>query len=72
MVFAAFGWQLFPDGPLANYIITGLVVAYLCAWLARPPSIVGAVIGGTVVDGTVTWTKRSDNCITSWATEGNL
>jgi hypothetical protein len=45
MVFAAFGWQLFP---------------------------VGAVIGGTVVDGTVTWTKRSDNCITSWATEGNL
>jgi hypothetical protein len=34
LVFAAFGWQLFPDGPLANYVITGLLVAYLCSRLA--------------------------------------
>lgn len=33
-VVANFGWQLFHDGPLANYIITGLVLAALCGRLA--------------------------------------
>lgn len=50
MVFVAFGWQLFPDGPLANYVITGLLVAYLCARLAWgsalwPAYAYGAVMG---------------------------
>jgi len=31
MVFAMTGWQFFSDGPLANYIISALLVAYLCA-----------------------------------------
>jgi hypothetical protein len=49
MVFAAFGWQLFPDGPLANYIITGLVVAYLCVWLAwRSPVWPAFAYGGVI------------------------
>lgn len=34
LVAASWGWQLFPDGPLANYIMTGLLVAYLCGRLA--------------------------------------
>lgn len=35
------------------------------------PSIVGKVVGDTVVDGTVIWTMQSLTA-TSWATEGNL
>jgi hypothetical protein len=38
---------------------------------AAAPSIVGLVVGDTVVDGTVTWTMRSLTAA-SWISEGNL
>lgn len=46
----AFGWQAFDDGPLANYIITGLLVAYLCVahgWGSKlwPAYAYGAAVG---------------------------
>jgi len=38
---------------------------------SSPPSIVGKVVGDTVVDGGVTWTCRSLTAAT-WVSEGNL
>lgn len=34
-VFSNFGWQLFDNGPLANYVITGLLVFLLSVLNAR-------------------------------------
>lgn len=28
------GWQLFPDGPLAYYMLTGLLIGWLCLQIA--------------------------------------
>jgi len=45
-----FGWQLFDDGPLANYVITGMIVAFLCLDKARSSALwvvylYGAIMG---------------------------
>jgi hypothetical protein len=49
IAFCTMGWQLFPDGPLANYIITAVFAAGLCmrvGWRSRmwPAYAFGALV----------------------------